>query len=127
MEKLQRRKTMNLITMETHSRDIVANMIEENFDSKECFKWVGQLKTRHEQRAPDPGKDIWNDICDATFQYSFEYLGNAARLVITPLTDRLYITATQASHLRLGCAPAGPAGTGKTETTKDLSAALGKA
>eukprot|EP00741_Cyanophora_paradoxa_P004754 tig00000828_g4612.t1 len=123
LERNDRQKIMCLITLDTHARDVIANMVRDGVSSEQAFGWQSQLRIRWDEQE----KDCFINICDAEFRYGYEYLGNGPRLVITPLTDRIYITATQSLHLVLGCAPAGPAGTGKTETTKDLGSQLGKA
>ena len=132
-----RQRVMALITMDAHGRDIVQSMIRNGVDDAKSFQWQSQLKHYF---SPAQGSFLKRDmdyrganderaqilICDAGIPYDWEYLGNGPRLVITPLTDRIYVTATQALNLKMGCAPAGPAGTGKTESTKDLANALGK-
>ncbi|XP_069510616.1 dynein axonemal heavy chain 9 [Ambystoma mexicanum] len=116
-----RQKIMTICTIDVHARDVVAKMIAQKVDNAQAFIWLSQLRHRWD----DEKKHCFANICDAQFMYSYEYLGNTPRLVITPLTDRCYITLTQSLHLTMSGAPAGPAGTGKTETTKDLGRALG--
>uniref|UniRef100_A0A8B9E0C3 DYH9 protein n=1 Tax=Anser cygnoides TaxID=8845 RepID=A0A8B9E0C3_ANSCY len=123
LSKGDRQKIMTICTIDVHARDVVAKMIAQKVcvDNAQAFVWLSQL--RH--RWSDEERHCFANICDAQFLYSYEYLGNTPRLVITPLTDRCYITLTQSLHLTMSGAPAGPAGTGKTETTKDLGRALG--
>ncbi|XP_066555780.1 dynein axonemal heavy chain 1 [Amia ocellicauda] len=118
LSRMQRSVLSALIVIEVHSKDVAARLLEEGVNSVSDFEWISQLRYYWDR------DDLYIRAVNAEFLYGYEYLGNTGRLVITPLTDRCYLTLTGALHLKFGGAPAGPAGTGKTETTKDLGKAL---
>ena len=122
LSKIERATFVALMTGDVHNRDIVALMAKEKVDSLGSFTWQMQLRFYWDEAEDDC---VVRQVNSAS-KYGYEYQGALSRLVITPLTDRCWMTITGALHVGLGGAPAGPAGTGKTESVKDLAKGIGR-
>lgn len=120
LTRLQRAKVVALVTIEIHARDVIEKLAKSSITDVNGFEWLAQLRVYWDRDKDDCAiKQTTTE-----FPYGYEYLGNSGRLVITPLTDRCYMTLTTALQNNRGGSPKGPAGTGKTETVKDLGKSL---
>ena len=121
-----RKKLEQLITELVHQRDVVRLLKAKKINNVEAFEWLYYMRFYFYPKTPDVLKRLQIKMSNASFDYGFEYLGVAEKLIQTPLTDRCYLTLTQGLYFRLGGAPFGPAGTGKTESVKALGGQLGR-
>ncbi|RCN24198.1 hypothetical protein ANCCAN_30112, partial [Ancylostoma caninum] len=98
-----------------HHIDVVEQLVSNSSNSTQCWTWQKQL------RFYVVGDGVVARQVNSEFAYTYEYQGNTPKLVHTPLTDKCYLTLTQAMSMGLGGNPYGPAGTGKTESVKVIS------
>ena len=125
LDAITRKKCEHMITEFVHQRDVILNLIDLNASTPaHCF-WLLQLRYIYRNEG-DFLHRLSVHMANAKLHYGFEYLGVPERLVRTPLTDRCFLTLTQALCQRLGGSPYGPAGTGKTESVKALGLQLGR-
>ncbi|XP_039299157.1 dynein heavy chain 7, axonemal-like [Nilaparvata lugens] len=109
-----------MVILHVHAKDVIKGLIDKNICSPHDFQWLSQLRYYYHPEQSEMSVCITN----AKLNYSYEYVGNVSRLVITPLTERCNLTLIGAYNLHMNVAAEGPASTGKTESIKDLAKAI---
>jgi len=141
---MARRKIEMMISLQVHQRDIVNELAslqrQKQLTDVQDFEWTKRMRTYYhleddidEDEDEEESSKTQHDkngkcvvsIAETSFEYQNEFLGCKERLVVTPLTDRCRVAIAQTFSMFQCSAPTGPAGTGKTETVKDLGRHLG--
>ncbi|KAL8004079.1 putative AAA+ ATPase domain, dynein heavy chain region D6 P-loop domain-containing protein [Plasmopara halstedii] len=126
-ELLMSLKIKSLVLDLVHHIDVCDQLLAANCRSGIEWIWQKQLRFYLDtQKASNDSATCLIKMNDAEFAYTYEYQGNAPKLVHTPLTDKCYLTLTQGMHMGFGGNPYGPAGTGKTESVKALGGQFGR-
>ena len=105
----------NMIVQQVHHRNVVEQLIAADVAEVTNTTWTNHI--RHKL----VNGEVKINIGQMEPDYGYEYIGTPLMLVVTPLTCEAYLThCTSLTQGKMGSA-FGPAGTGKTETVKDLA------
>lgn len=122
---MKRRKAESLLTECIHFHSLLRKLNSPETSERQ-LTWSNTLKYYITNGSSDDPQVITIRVANHNFYHGLEYIGIPERLVHTPLLDNCFVAMAHALSQKMGCAPFGPAGTGKTETVKAFGQNLGR-
>jgi len=117
---LQRKNIVLFMTQDIHNRDVIQRLVNNNESDMNSFSWTQELRFYGSSSRGCYARIGENEDNLA----NPEYHGSVDKLVITAVTEKAYLFMSNALSDHYCGAAVGPAGTGKTETIKDLARGL---
>ncbi|XP_052060514.1 uncharacterized protein LOC127700861 isoform X4 [Mytilus californianus] len=118
----QIQKLSSLLALLAHLRDFIERIMESDAGAEaNSFDWSAQLRYYFNK----DNRSITIKSLNADFDYGYEYIGSSPREVITPLTERVFVSLTQAIKSHMGAMCVGPIDCGKFELAHELARSLG--
>ncbi|KAJ8314952.1 hypothetical protein KUTeg_007102 [Tegillarca granosa] len=132
-----------MIAQSLYLRDILENMCNRKLREPTDFEWRRSIRCYFHPVASDDGGSVHEDdaslqdvalqdkqepliwILDTPYSYGNEFYGTDAGVALTPLTEKCFLTMSQALNNFQGSVVTGPVGVGKTETVKGLANIFG--
>lgn len=112
-----------MVTFCTYLRDVFDSLVNRKIRDVNDFEWQKcfRVYTTDDQQA-----NPRFCVMDETYTYGSEFYGNEQQAVITPVTERCFLTFMQAGRLLKGSVICGKPNSGKTLTAKGFAQYLGK-
>ena len=84
--KVEKRILMNLISLESYFKNIIKILVREDVVSTSDFNWMKILHIKLD------GENCSIRIFNMDFEYGYEYVGLQNNFVVSPVTERMYIS-----------------------------------
>eukprot|EP00795_Rhopilema_esculentum_P017364 gene17364-8957_t len=117
----------SLISVGLYLRDILEDLGRRKLREASDFEWQRNLRFYFENSENESDElSLALHVLNTKFDYGYEFTNCKFPIIMTSLTERCFVSLTQAVSSNFGGCLQGPASTGKTQTIKGFAHLLGR-